>query len=92
MSLLKQDSRVDYVLVQPAPLPDTGITFQNVMASTLFRLLRDRAFETGDHKAVQAMYLQLRDTAKTQAGYQIQSLHKQLKVEFGVDVTEFDDE
>jgi hypothetical protein len=92
ISLLKEDSRVDYVLMQPAPLPDAGIACQNKTASLLFRLLRDRAFETGDPKAVRAMYLQLRGIAMSQTGYQTIWLEKQLKTEFGVDVTEVSDE
>ena len=49
--------------------------------------MRDLAFETGDPSAVGAMYTQLRHTAMKQAGYQVGWLEKQLKVEFGVDVT-----
>jgi len=68
-------------------LPDHGIAFQTKNASALFRYMRDLAFETGDPSAVGAMYTQLRHTAMKQAGYQVGWLEKQLKVEFGVDVT-----
>jgi hypothetical protein len=68
------------------------MAFQDGTASVLFRTLRHHAFETGDRIAVRAMYRQLRGTAMNQAGYQIDWLEKQLKVEFGVDVTEVADE
>jgi len=62
------------------------------MGSKFFRILRDRAFETGDPRVVHAMYLQLRSTAVRRAGYQVEWLEKQLQVEFEVDVTAVTDE
>ena len=88
ISLVEENSKVDYILVQPAPLPDYGVRFQDGMASAQFRTMRTRAFETGDPSLVRAMYMQLRETAMKQRGYQLGWLEKQLKVEFGVDVTE----
>jgi hypothetical protein len=79
---------VDYVLVQPLPLPDHGVRFQDGMASALFRTMQSRAFETGDPSLVRAMYMQLCKTAMEQRGYQLGWLEKQLKVEFRVDITE----
>jgi len=91
ISLLEKSSKVDYVLMQPTPLPDQGIAFQ-AGTSTLFRTLRAHAFETGDPRTVRSMYKQLRGTAMKQVGYQIDWLEKQLKSEFGVDVTEVTNE
>jgi hypothetical protein len=86
MSLLEENPTLDYVLVQPEPLPDHGIVFQSSMGSLFFRVVRDQAFETGDSRMVATMYSQLSKSAKAQVGYGIERLENQLKLEFGVDV------
>jgi hypothetical protein len=92
ISLLEENSQVDYVLVQPAPSPDYGIMFEDSVGSLYFRTMRARAFESGDPSTVRMMYKQLRSTSMKTPGYQISWLEKQLKAEFGVDVTEVADE
>jgi hypothetical protein len=89
MSMLEKNPSVDYVLIPPAPLPDIGAALAEPKLAQLFRLLRHRAFETGDKECVYLMYKMLKDIAKSRTEYGLSGLEKQLGAEFRMDAKEF---
>jgi hypothetical protein len=92
MSMLKKHPAVDYFLIPPAPQPDLGITMAHPDLATLFRKMRDLAFETGNPEAVGLMCKLLQSMVRSRTDFGLDQLEKQLAAEFRMDVKELQEQ
>lgn len=88
IQLLTENSDFDYFFVQPYPLPDLGVQFQDAFGNLFFNLLVKRAMCGPAHLEVYRMFQQLEPSARNM-GFSIVKLKAQLKKEYGLDVDEY---
>ncbi|KAJ7738756.1 hypothetical protein B0H16DRAFT_1891232 [Mycena metata] len=86
LKLIKENPKVDYVLVQPDPHPDHGVVLQDAMGSMFFKLCMKRAVTGPAPREVYKMFQQLEPTARNAPGFGVAKLKQQLLKEYGFDV------
>ncbi|KAJ7184740.1 hypothetical protein C8R46DRAFT_883499 [Mycena filopes] len=86
LNLLKENPKVDYILVAPAPHPDHGVMLQDALGRMFFKLCMKRAVTGPAPREVFKMFQQLEPTAQKAPGFGVAKLKQQLLKEYGVDV------
>ncbi|KAJ7920975.1 hypothetical protein B0H13DRAFT_2318880 [Mycena leptocephala] len=83
---LRENSGVDYLLIEPEPLPDHGVVVPDALGRAFFRHCVHRAVCDHLPREVLMMFQQLEPTASGVPGFGLARLKKQLLKEYGVDV------
>ncbi|KAF8957199.1 hypothetical protein BDZ97DRAFT_1847730 [Flammula alnicola] len=93
ISLLERKPNVDYVLINPPPLPDVGIALPASaivrQVRQMFLIMRHRAFKSGDKRAARFLYQILNKSYGENASgisqqYPVSRLKEQFEREYGV--------
>ena len=86
LNRLRENPEVDYLFIEPEPLPDHGVVVPDGLGRVFFRVCVHRA--VCDHLPCEVLRLfqQLEPMAHGIPGFGVARLKKQLLKEYGVDV------